>query len=71
METIANLAHSAAQTASSAAQTATKAVWGERQSHEEPVSGKMGNVAKGEPYDAGNIGGRQLKQTQPFPSLLD
>jgi len=55
METITNLAHSAAQTASSAAQTATKAVWGEGQSHEEPVSGKMGNVAKGEPYDAGNI----------------
>ncbi|KAK3302497.1 uncharacterized protein B0T15DRAFT_543093 [Chaetomium strumarium] len=55
METISNLAHSAAQTASSAAQTATKAVWGESQSHEEPVSGKMGNVAAGEPYDAGNI----------------
>ncbi|KAK4239987.1 hypothetical protein C8A03DRAFT_13643 [Achaetomium macrosporum] len=49
METITNLAHSAAQTAS-------KAVWGESQSHEEPVSGKMGNVEAGEPYDAGNIG---------------
>jgi hypothetical protein len=36
---------------------ASKAIWGESQSHEEPVSGKMGDVAAGEPYDAGNIGG--------------
>lgn len=36
---------------------ASKAIWGEEQSHEEPVSGKLGNVAAGEPYDAGNIGG--------------
>ncbi|EAQ91375.1 predicted protein [Chaetomium globosum CBS 148.51] len=35
---------------------ASKAIWGEEQSHEEPVSGKLGNVAAGEPYDAGNIG---------------
>lgn len=44
MDTITNLAN-----------TASKAIWGEGQ-HEEPVSGKMGNVAAGEPYDAGNIG---------------
>ncbi|KAL2137364.1 hypothetical protein VTI74DRAFT_3304 [Chaetomium olivicolor] len=44
METINNLATAA-----------SKAIWGERQSHEEPVSGKMGNTAAGEPYDAGNI----------------
>ncbi|KAK0630716.1 hypothetical protein B0T17DRAFT_507161 [Bombardia bombarda] len=36
------------------ATAAAKAVWGE--SGEEPVSGKKGDVAKGEPYDAGNIG---------------
>lgn len=46
METIGNLANAA-----------SKVIWGENQSHEEPVSGKMGNVAAGEPYDAGNIGG--------------
>ncbi|KAK4143683.1 putative glycine-rich cell wall structural protein 1 protein [Dichotomopilus funicola] len=36
---------------------ASKAIWGENhnQSHEEPVSGKLGNVEAGEPYDAGNI----------------
>lgn len=45
MDTIQNLTNAA-----------TKAIWGE-QSHEEPVSGKMGNVDAGEPYDAGNIGG--------------
>jgi hypothetical protein len=47
METINNLTNAA-----------SKAIWGEGQSHEEPVSGKMGNVAAGEPYDAGNIGGK-------------
>jgi len=44
METINNLTSAA-----------SKVIWGEGQSHEEPVSGKMGNVAAGEPYDAGNI----------------
>lgn len=50
METINNLATAASNTASAA----VKAVWGE--TNEEPVSGKTGNVAAGEPYDAGNIG---------------
>ncbi|KAK3333466.1 hypothetical protein B0T19DRAFT_126793 [Cercophora scortea] len=44
METINNLAASAA-----------KAVWGPSDAHVEPVSGKSGDVSKGEPYDAGNI----------------
>ncbi|KAK4155898.1 hypothetical protein C8A00DRAFT_41536 [Chaetomidium leptoderma] len=44
MDTITNLTHAA-----------SKAIWGETQGHEEPVSGKMGNVSAGEPYDAGNI----------------
>ncbi|KAL2200937.1 hypothetical protein P885DRAFT_56356 [Corynascus similis CBS 632.67] len=39
------------------ASAASKAIWGEDQARgEEPVSGKMGNVAAGEPYDAGNMG---------------
>ncbi|GAO16449.1 hypothetical protein UVI_02048090 [Ustilaginoidea virens] len=37
------------------AQTAAKAVWGDGTEHCEPVSGVQGNVAKGEPYDAGNM----------------
>lgn len=46
METINNLAASAA-----------KVVWGEsKPSTEEPISGKTGDVSKGEPYDAGNMG---------------
>lgn len=40
-----------------AANTAAKAIWGTNESKEEPVSGRTGDVAKGEPYDAGNIGG--------------
>ncbi|KAJ3578114.1 hypothetical protein NPX13_g2451 [Xylaria arbuscula] len=45
METINNMAASAA-----------KAVWGESQpTTEEPVSGRVGDTSKGEPYDAGNI----------------
>ncbi|KAI0879671.1 hypothetical protein GGS24DRAFT_6540 [Hypoxylon argillaceum] len=45
MDTINNMAASAA-----------KAVWGENKSStEEPVSGRLGDTSKGEPYDAGNI----------------
>lgn len=54
METINNLTSAA-----------SKAIWGEGQSHEEPVSGKMGNVAAGEPYDAGNIGGKFNHRQHP------
>jgi len=49
METINNLASAA-----------VKAVWGEDESHQEPVSGKTGDVSKGEPYDAGNMGGKSF-----------
>lgn len=37
------------------AQAAAKAVWGTSESKEEPISGKTGDTAKGEPYDAGNM----------------
>ncbi|KAJ4304069.1 hypothetical protein N0V88_001679 [Collariella sp. IMI 366227] len=43
------------ETINKLANTASKAIWGEGQTQEEPVSGKMGNTAAGEPYDAGNI----------------
>lgn len=45
------------ETLNKVASAASEAIWGKTQSHEEPVSGKMGNVDAGEPYDAGNIGG--------------
>jgi hypothetical protein len=48
LETVNNLASSAA-----------KAVWGESndaETHKEPISGATGDVSKGEPYDAGNLG---------------
>ncbi len=35
---------------------ATKAIWGDETVHEEPISGKTGDVSRGEPYDAGNMG---------------
>jgi hypothetical protein len=43
------------ESVSNMAQAAAKAVWGTSESKEEPVSGKTGNTAKGEPYDAGNM----------------
>jgi hypothetical protein len=37
--------------------TASKAIWGENEtSNKEPVSGVKGDTARGEPYDAGNLG---------------
>lgn len=56
METINNIAKTAVNTANSA----VNAVWG---SSEEPVSGKQGNVAAGEPYDAGNIEPKESTST--------
>lgn len=57
METINNIANAA-----------SKAIWG---THEEPVSGRMGNVAAGQPYDAGNIESTStaLKTTDPNPEI--
>ncbi|KAI1423835.1 hypothetical protein F5Y12DRAFT_755571 [Xylaria sp. FL1777] len=44
------------ETINSMAVSAAKAVWGEnKQNTEEPVSGRLGDTSKGEPYDAGNI----------------
>ncbi|KAI1133030.1 hypothetical protein F5Y10DRAFT_230000 [Nemania abortiva] len=44
------------ETINNMAQSAAKAVWGENKpSTEEPVSGRLGDTSKGEPYDAGNI----------------
>ncbi|KAK4190371.1 hypothetical protein QBC35DRAFT_79444 [Podospora australis] len=61
METISNIANTAVTTAS-------KVIWGEK---EEPVSGRMGNVAAGQPYDAGNIesSSTALKTTDPNPEV--
>lgn len=41
------------------AAAASKAVWGTDGSKAEPVSGKTGDVSKGEPYDAGNMEPRE------------
>ncbi|KAK4106108.1 hypothetical protein N658DRAFT_482042 [Parathielavia hyrcaniae] len=70
METINNIANAA-----------SKVIWGEGQANksgQEPISGKMGNVEAGEPYDAGNIGepngagpsslGRIVPGTEESPS---
>lgn len=44
------------ETINNVANIAAKAVWGEGEASKEPVSGVKGDVAKGEPYDAGNLG---------------
>lgn len=51
-----NLAVEASNLAAQASKAAVDAVYGTGQSHEEPISGKTGDVSKGEPYDAGNMG---------------
>jgi len=64
METISHYANVATH-------AATKAIWGEQPNHQEPVNGRMGNVAAGQPYDAGNIesASTALKTTTPNPDL--
>lgn len=43
------------------AAAAAQAVWGDKYgSTEEPISGLKGDVSKGEPFDAGNIGSKHL-----------
>ncbi|KAK0710978.1 hypothetical protein B0H67DRAFT_492546 [Lasiosphaeris hirsuta] len=44
------------ETINNIATAASKAIWGPDTAHQEPVSGKSGDVSKGEPYDAGNMG---------------
>lgn len=57
---------------SNAATAAAKAVWGENTTKQEPVSGVQGDVSKGEPYDAGNMGKHShLISYQYQPSLTD
>lgn len=43
------------ETINNVASAASKAVFGET-ANKEPVSGAQGDTAKGEPYDAGNLG---------------
>lgn len=50
---------SALETLNQLASSAAKAVWGDSndaETHKEPISGATGDVSKGEPYDAGNLG---------------
>lgn len=50
------------------AASAAKAVWGENKATtQEPVSGRLGDTSKGEPYDAGNIG---MINSPAIPSRL-
>jgi len=46
------------ETINNMALAASRAVWGpgETATKEEPISGVQGDTAKGEPYDAGNMG---------------
>ncbi|KAK0622965.1 hypothetical protein B0T14DRAFT_158872 [Immersiella caudata] len=47
-------------------EVATKAIWGDNNASQEPVSGVNGDVSKGEPYDAGNMEPAEItKDTAP------
>lgn len=63
METVTNAATNVTAVASNVATAASKAIWGDAATKdaaksetvgEEPVSGEVGNVKSGEPYDKGN-----------------
>lgn len=43
------------ETVNNIAATAVKALWGDGDANKEPISGAKGDVASGEPYDAGNL----------------
>ncbi|KAL7929482.1 hypothetical protein V8C35DRAFT_315385 [Trichoderma chlorosporum] len=57
---------SALETINQLATAATKAVWGDSnaETHKEPISGATGDVAKGEPYDAGNLDARDQRKVE-------
>ncbi|RDW94756.1 hypothetical protein BP5796_00519 [Coleophoma crateriformis] len=70
------------ETVNNLASAASKAIWGEPASskdnvapttehHEEPVSGELGNVSAGEPYDAGNLGSTETEKTVPSGAAAD
>ena len=44
------------ETLNNVASAASRAVFGSGSDNKEPVSGEQGDVSKGEPYDAGNMG---------------
>ncbi|KAI9167332.1 hypothetical protein HJFPF1_03458 [Paramyrothecium foliicola] len=53
METINNIANAA-----------VKVVWGDSEANKEPISGEKGDVSKGQPYDAGNLGLSEQEKVQ-------
>jgi len=56
--------------ASTVANTVTKTIWGDNNtSKEEPVSGQLGDTTKGEPFDAGNMGG-EWQRNKHLPRRL-
>lgn len=57
-------------TISNVATAATKAVWGKGDANAEPVSGAQGDVTKGEPYDAGNLGKVSRNIRSPINLML-
>ena len=48
------------ETLNNVANAASKAVFGGDSANKEPVSGAQGDTAKGEPYDAGNLGTQSI-----------
>ncbi|ROT38849.1 hypothetical protein SODALDRAFT_333478 [Sodiomyces alkalinus F11] len=58
------------ETINTMASAAAKAVWGDSQSREEPISGVQGNTAQGEPYDAGNMEPQKIQADAATPRVV-
>jgi hypothetical protein len=61
------------ETVNSAVNAASRAIWGDgknttTEAGHEPISGQTGNTSNGEPYDAGNIGGKFSSPISPVDS---
>lgn len=56
------------ETINNVAAAASKTIFGDGSDKKEPVSGATGDVAKGEPYDAGNLDPEDQKKFESLPT---
>ncbi|KAH8169620.1 hypothetical protein LIA77_10164 [Sarocladium implicatum] len=55
-------------TINNVAAAASKTIFGDGSENKEPVSGRTGDVSKGEPYDAGNLDPEDQKKFESLPT---
>lgn len=56
------------ETITNVASVASKTIFGDGSDKKEPVSGRTGDVSKGEPYDAGNLDPEDQKRFETLPT---